>query len=484
MNILFILYGDFTTNTAGPIALFANELKGLGHQCVIAVPSGIETVNTHEISSFQPMLYEQVIDLGGKIFENGGCADVIHACTLRIGVTNFLKNFLSRWPTPLVVYLEDNESWIAQDYLGLDGQDFKSLSESKMSALLPDALSNPYEYPYALSLADFVILIQEKLSSEVPLFTPKRVIPWGVDQELFRPDVIPSAKWKQQLLLNGKEKVIVYHGGLNGFTRQSMIDLCQAVEMINASGIDCKLIRTGVNPINFWDELSPNARQHIVEIGVVDRKELPSILALADIYVQPGRINPFEDLRLPSKVPEFLAMGRPVILPNVNIANLFDHGKNAMVLSTGEPKEIANACLAILGDEKLCYLLSKGAREFAQNNFEITNQTKKLEIAYQEAISLFDANETASSWKIYNSHGVLAAALSRANFILVCFDHSSLEVARELAKWCGKLNERLKLYSLIADIPIKSEVPKNKGAIRSFFKGLCAQLSNLVTKNK
>ena len=484
MNILFILYGDFTTNTAGPIALFASELKRLGHQCVIAVPGGIETVNTHAMPAFRPMLYEQVIDLEGKIFENGACADVIHACTLRIGVINFLKTFLSRWPTPLVVYLEDNETWIAQHYLGLDDQAFKRLSEAEMSALLPDALSNPYEYPYALALADLVILIQEKLSSEVPLFVPTRVIPWGVDQTFFHPKVMPSSQWRQQLGFDGAEKVVVYHGGLNGFTRQSMIDLCQAIEIINASGIDCKLIRTGVNPINFWDELSLNARQYIQEIGVVDRKELPSILAMADIYVQPGRINPFEDLRLPSKVPEFLAMGRPVILPNVNIANLFDDGKNAMLLSTGEPKEIANACLAILENEELYTLLSKGARDFAQNNFEITAQVKKLEIAYQEAIDMFNANETTCSWEIYNSGGVISAALSRANFMLASFDRSSLEVARQLLKWCGKLNERMQYDSLCFDMPKESKTPKNAETIKSFFKDLCSKLSHLVTKNQ
>lgn len=484
MNILFILYGDFTTNTAGPIALFASELKRLGHQCVIAVPSGIETVNTHAMPAFRPMLYEQVIDLEGKIFENGACADVIHACTLRIGVINFLKTFLSRWPTPLVVYLEDNETWIAQHYLGLDDQAFKRLSEAEMSALLPDALSNPYEYPYALALADLVILIQEKLNSEAPLFVPKKVIPWGVDQNFFSPEVVPSVKWRQKLLLDGKERIIVYHGGLNGFTRQSMIELCQAVEIINASGIDCKLIRTGVNLINFWDELSLNARQYILEIGVVDRKELPSILALADIYVQPGRINPFEDLRLPSKVPEFLAMGRPVILPNVNIANLFDDGKNAILLSNGEPKEIANACLAILGDKELCNLLSKGAREFAQNNFEITAQAKKLEIAYQEAIEMFNANETACSWEIYNSRGAIAAALSRANFVLSSFDRRSQEVARQLLIWCGKLNERMQYDGLCVDMPKESKAPKNAEAIKYFFKDLCSKLTYLVTKNQ
>ena len=42
--------------------------------------------------------------------------------------------------------------------------------------------------------------------------------------------------------------------------------------------------------------------------------------ALADVLVQPGRAGPFNDYRLPSKLPEFLSAGRPVVLPATNLA--------------------------------------------------------------------------------------------------------------------------------------------------------------------
>ena len=36
MNILFVLYGDFTSNSAYPLALYARELHRSGHSCVVA----------------------------------------------------------------------------------------------------------------------------------------------------------------------------------------------------------------------------------------------------------------------------------------------------------------------------------------------------------------------------------------------------------------------------------------------------------------
>jgi glycosyltransferase involved in cell wall biosynthesis len=312
---------------------------------------------------------------------------------------------------------------------------------------IPSALSNPFEYPYILALANLVILIQEKLQCEVPLFIPTKVIPWGVDQTLFHPSVPKESKWRELFEIKETEKVIVYHGGLNGFTRPAMMDLCKAVELINLAGVPCKLIRTGVNPINFWDELNPGANKWIIEAGVVGKDELPSILSLADIYVQPGRINPFEDLRLPSKLPEFLAMGKPVILPNVNIAHLFQDGVNAVLLQTGEPQEIAEKCLLLFNDEKNCESLGLGARQFAQDHFEIGKQVMGLISAYKDAISFFNPEQTKNLWATLKTEGAMGAALKSAGY---CLEGPAVDrtlVANQLLIWGHQNNNQLQLLN-------------------------------------
>ena len=447
MNILFILYGDFNTNTASPIILFAKELHRLGHECVIAVPDGIDTSISHQLNGVTPITYDEILHRQGIIFSNGALADVVHACTLRIVIIEFLKTFLSQFPSPLVVYLEDNESWISQNYLDVDEDELAWMSKSELVDRLPCMLSNPEEYPYALALPDLIILIQQKLFIEAPSFVPIKVIPWGVDQKVFSPMVNPSIRWRNIFSIENGERVIVYHGGLNGFTRPAMIDLCKAIELINLSGVPCKLIRTGVNPINFWHELSPNASSFILEAGVVDRGELPSILALADLYVQPGRINPFEDLRLPSKLLEFFSMGKPVIMPKVNICQMLVDGRDAILLNDGNPEEIANACLRVFSNEELSKILSKNARDFAHNHFNLQTQTNELVEAYKEAIGRYSEQETKNIWICLSTSGPFSAAILRIRYLIKGHRIDMHESINQLLLWLEKLHRKLNLIN-------------------------------------
>jgi len=47
MNILFVLYGDFSINSANPLVLYARELHLAGHSIAVAVPLNPETVSQH-----------------------------------------------------------------------------------------------------------------------------------------------------------------------------------------------------------------------------------------------------------------------------------------------------------------------------------------------------------------------------------------------------------------------------------------------------
>lgn len=443
MRILFVLYGDLSTNTFGPLSLFARQLHKLGHECIVAIPDAPSDNTISNDAGFRVIGYKDIFRLNGLIFNNGVSADIIHACTPRIGVYQFVKEYMNRWPTALAIYLEDNEKWISQNYLGIDDEALLAIDDSELYLKLPSVLSHPFDYQYFISLADSVILIQQKLSIEVPSYIPINVIPWGVDLTIFHPDVEPSTKWGQQFLIKPDEKVIVYHGGLNGFTHSAMLDLCRAVVLINESGVKCKLIRSGVNPINFWDELPPNARNSIFEAGVVEKQELPSILALADLYVQPGKIDSFEDLRLPSKLPEFLSMGKPVIMPNVNIANLFKDGTDVTLLKNGDPQEIANACLSIFESPSKSIILGKNARIFAEKYFDLKTQTSNLETCYIETIANFNIENTKVIWKCVRLSCLFDGAMKRIDLLAKDSANDYLSLVKQASKWASEIHSRL-----------------------------------------
>jgi glycosyltransferase involved in cell wall biosynthesis len=337
---------------------------------------------------YKTTLFTIVLELEGRVFSNGERADLIHACTPRIIVGKFLKLYLSNWSTPLALHLEDDELHITQNFLGIRRDELALFSSEQLNLMLPKGVTHPHEYEALISMADLVILVQEKLEILLPPTINYKSIYWGVDPNFFSPVIAPSQKWKDLLGIKDDDRVIVYPGGLNHVNRYAILDLCHAIEIINNLGFKCKLIRTGPNPLSFWDDLSIDAKSYIFDLGEVDRRELPSILALADIYVQPGRINSFEDLRLPSKLGEFFSMGRPVVLPAVHIAHKLEDGVDAIILSTGVPEEIANACIQLFSDPNLCTRLSISARNFALSHFNLESQTQYLLDAYHEAIAL------------------------------------------------------------------------------------------------
>ena len=92
-------------------------------------------------------------------------------------------------------------------------------------------------------------------------------------------------------------------------------------------------------------------------------------MSLADIFVQPGEPDPFNDFRFPSKLPEFFALGRPVILPRTNLGTLVRPGIDACVLDQADAAGIAAAVIALRADPALCARLSAGAVAFAATHF-------------------------------------------------------------------------------------------------------------------
>jgi glycosyltransferase involved in cell wall biosynthesis len=103
----------------------------------------------------------------------------------------------------------------------------------------------------------------------------------------------------------------------------------------------------------------------VIELGPIPWRDIPAYLAVADAYVQPGPPDDFNRYRLPSKLPEFLAMGRPVILPHCNIGNDLVHGENALLLEQGNAMEIVAHIEKLIADRELAARLGAGARRFA-----------------------------------------------------------------------------------------------------------------------
>jgi hypothetical protein len=170
-------------------------------------------------------------------------------------------------------------------------------------------------------------------------------------------------------------------------------------------------------------------------------------MALADLYVQPGRHNSFEEYRLPGKVPEFFAMGRPVVLSSAGIADQFENESDAILLKIGDAEEIAKECMKLFKNSAQMKKLGVRSRVIALERYNMKIQAKKLESAHQEAIALFEYDRTKAIWNQAESAGLIEAALLKVKFLQLKSTIDSSLLVDQLTTWIKLINHRLRFIS-------------------------------------
>jgi glycosyltransferase involved in cell wall biosynthesis len=412
VNILFVNYGDFTTNSLNHIGGFANTLSAAGHACVVAVPDRKETLQHIAHPLFIAATYDEVLSRP-TLFPDGRTADLIHAWTPRECVRKFVVAY-QRAALPatarLIIHLEDNEHFLLE---GFTGKPFAQLRDADAAALatqLNDSLPHPLRGDSFLRLADGVTHIIDKLAEFAPPGTPTHLLFPGVDFTLYRAAPADPA-FREEIGLPEDDRVIVFTGSNTFANEPEMRELYLAVALLNQRGIPTSLVRTGFNSPRFLDSLAPDVKRHVIDLGFIEKAKLPRLLALADVLVQPGHAGPFNDYRLPSKLPEFLASGRAVALPPTNLAALMQDGREAVFLPTGSPSEIADTCVRLFNDDALRARLGASAVAFARKHFDLATNTRGLADFYAATV----ARPASTDWSLAADPTTSDATLFAAN---------------------------------------------------------------------
>ncbi len=378
MNILFVNYGDFTTNSLNHIGGFANTLCATGHACVVAVPERRETLAHVASPLFIAATYDEALATP-NLFPDGRPADVIHAWTPRECVRKFTVRYqrVAGKPARVIIHLEDNERFLLEAVTGHTFAELQRSNADELDALLNDSLPHPIRHETFLRVADGVTHIIDRLADFAPAGTPTHRLLPGVDFNLYHPQPADAA-FRADLGLRDDEKVIVFTGSNTFANEPEMRDLYLAVALLNQRGTPTRLVRTGFNSPKFLDDLSAEVKRYVLDLGFIEKAKLPKLLALADVLVQPGRRGPFNDYRLPSKLPEYLASGKPVVLPPTNIALLLQDGREAVFLPTGTPAEIADTCGRLFADPTRGETLGANGVAFAREHFDLAKNTAGL----------------------------------------------------------------------------------------------------------
>lgn len=375
-RMLFILPGSFASNSALHVAGLANELAGAGHLCAVAVPHDPGTIAHHFDPRFRGVTYDQAA--AGRAFADGQGPDVIHAWTTRENVRRLASQLCARRAASLVVHLEDNEQQLLALTLNRPFGELDALDDAALDALVPPDLAHPRRSRAFLAAADGITIITPRLGEFVPAGKPCFLLTPAADARFFQPRPVP-ADFRRLLDPAPATTVLFYHGNVHAANAAEMRELYAAVLQLNRAGQPVTLIRTGLDTVDFLGDLAAPVRPHVLALGqILHHRHLPPLMALADLFVQPGGPDAFNDYRFPSKLPEFFALGRPVILPRTNLGLQVRHGTDAYVLDRADAPGIARAITEIRRDPGLSARLSRGAVAFAEHHFSWRRNAEAL----------------------------------------------------------------------------------------------------------
>ncbi len=386
MNVLFFCHDDFACNSMGHLAGFAAGLRARGHACAVAIPGdSLATAGVlGDEPPFRPAIFADAWERPGRLFPDGRPPDILHAWTPREHVRRAVEHARKSLPAArLAVHLEDNEDHLTARFLGVEEARLPAISDAELAARLPVYLSHPRESRRFLRTADGVTGIIDALADLAPRGAPFVELWPGVDFSRYHPGP-PDPEVRASLGLRSDEKILCYPGSSHFANGAEMTSLYEAVFLLNRGGVPCRLLRTGHDTPEFAGRFAPDdLSKHVLPLGFVDRGRLPGLLRLADVLVQPGADDAFNRYRLPSKLPEFLATGRPVLLPRANVGRRVTPGEEALILETGRPEEIAAGCRRVFADPALARRLGEGAAAFARRHFDPAQNARTLARFYR-----------------------------------------------------------------------------------------------------
>jgi glycosyltransferase involved in cell wall biosynthesis len=387
MRIALIAHCNFEGNSAMHVFSLATELQKFGHECCVLVPDSPETAKQHGDPTFRVMDYDSA-SKDALHFTNGAAPEIIHAWSPREHVRTITNTLVTRFKCPYVVHMEDNEEQIVKDELpSLDYSEFQLLPDDLVEQLSKPYRVRPRKYREFIEYASGYSCLIDRLMEFKPQNIPGVVFWPGFDAPFAKIAEIDRMEVRTRFGLMESDVILLYSGNVHVSNVKDIQRLYLAVALLRQRGLQLKLIRTGWN----YADLEFNDRReldkHLIDFGFVRRADIPLLVAISDILVQPGKSDPFNDYRFPSKLPEYLVSGRPVILPNSNIGAVLEDGLHVLKLYTGSVKELAGAILSLIRSPNLMSVLGQNSRKFALEHLTWEKGAKILDGLYQTLVA-------------------------------------------------------------------------------------------------
>ena len=202
------------------------------------------------------------------------------------------------------------------------------------------------------------------------------VIPQGVDTNIMKK--LPKDKELQKKFnINNDDKIVLYLGSILSHSGMDVI-LDDMIKILNEIP-KFKLLVVGDGPD--LEQLKQQSKklgisEKIIFTGFVPYKEVPKFCSLADLFINPFRINDMTDRLSPAKIFDFLACGKPVLATPLH-GMLYDFPKESNTIIYENLESFTEKIIELLKSDSLDEIGRRG-REFVGKNFTWDIVTRKM----------------------------------------------------------------------------------------------------------
>lgn len=361
----------------------AEQLTRLGHDCVVCVPEAPDM--SLRATSIPILDFKQAKDRG-IMFPNRQGPTLIHSWTPREQVRCFTEFLAARCRCPYVVHLEDNEREILNRELrGITYEELVRLPSSEQGRHIANAeiRIHPQKHWEFLGNAAGCTVLIDRLSEHVPSGVPVQLFWPGYDDGF-----LPAANGHKVALrdkygIPESSFVVLYSGAFHGINKEEICGMVLVLKILHNRGMPLTFVKTGYN--EFPDLLRGGVEEGwIKDLGFLPREDLPGVFSLSDVLLQPGCSDPFNDYRFPSKLPEALATGVPIILPFSNLGKILKNREQALVSKDPSMDGLI---------EQIVYLYEHPdeRREIGRKGMEFCNEHFWWELAARKISDFYEA---------------------------------------------------------------------------------------------
>jgi glycosyltransferase involved in cell wall biosynthesis len=234
-------------------------------------------------------------------------------------------------------------------------------------------------------LGDLVLTVSHLLTSRMAqLGVPKEkilLIPNGYDEELF--DSSMSGKDAREQYGLGDYPVVIYMSTFHKFERGLHEIALAAFKEVTRQIPDARLLMVGGGNLPIASLIAERGLENSVILpGFVERRKVPVLIASADVALHVISDHPFHAASSPMVMPEYMAMGKPIVAPRTGELAYALTGGAGWLVDGARPELLAEGVVALLKDEPKRREMGMTAQKRAREEYSYRSLAAKLKTAY------------------------------------------------------------------------------------------------------